>query len=154
MITRKCIICGKPFECYPSDNKVTCSRECMRERMRRAKTAEGRKWSPEARKRLSERGETENLKKGTAAAVESPIAGPFETNCNALIWQLRSPEGRIYTCRNLNLWMRNNKDLLPSSPYLFRSGIMQVKRSYQGKREHPVYSYKGWELLGWAKPED
>jgi DNA-binding XRE family transcriptional regulator len=31
---------------------------------------------------------------------------------------------------------------------------MQVKRSLQGKRKPGVYTYKGWRLLGWRKPQD
>ena len=49
---KKCIICGRLFDCPPSDKKVTCSQECRKEY---AKTrSAGRKFSDESRKRMSD----------------------------------------------------------------------------------------------------
>jgi hypothetical protein len=90
---------------------------------------------------------------GTVAAKLSPIAGPFETNYNALIWTIRSPDGTTYTMRNLNLWLRENIDLLPGTPEQARAGIMQIKRSRQGRTKRPVNQWKGWTLISWEDPE-
>lgn len=49
MITRNCVVCGKSFECYPSDKQVTCSKDCRRERQRRIQTGKSIKWSEAAR---------------------------------------------------------------------------------------------------------
>lgn len=85
MITRICVICGNPFECYPSDNRVTCSKDCSRERQRRIVRQRPVQWGPEARARASARGQTDNLKMGRAAAQASPKTGRFETNQEAKI---------------------------------------------------------------------
>lgn len=34
-MVKKCVICGRPFECRPSRNIVTCSQECHAEYSRR-----------------------------------------------------------------------------------------------------------------------
>ncbi|EPD80512.1 hypothetical protein HMPREF1207_05618 [Paenibacillus sp. HGH0039] len=113
-----------------------------------------RRWSPEKRARLSERGQTENLKLGTLAAQVNPKTGPFETNEQALIWVLKSPEGIVHEFRNLSHWTRQHADILPGTPEQARCGIMQIKRSMLGKTRRPVTSWKGWTLLGWRKPDN
>lgn len=97
MIERKCVICGKPFKCYPSDNKVTCSNACRRERQRRIAKEKPVQWSKAAKARASARGKTANLMLGTSAAQQSPIAGRFETNQEAKIWILIDPAGDEHT---------------------------------------------------------
>ncbi|MCM0759628.1 hypothetical protein M7775_13800, partial [Sporomusa sphaeroides DSM 2875] len=130
--SRTCVICGTPFPAYPSNRKVTCSKECSTENKRRTHTGKSNKWSNEARQRKSAEGMTDNLKKGTPAAQASPIAGPFETNHNALIWVLESPEGEIYEVRNLALWLREHADMLDGTPEQAEAGIKQIKRSMEG----------------------
>lgn len=152
-MTRICVICGLQFNCSPTDKKVTCSNVCRRERARRAKTALGRKWSDTAKKRLSLKGQSPNLAKGTTAARMSPNAGPYETNKQALIWTLISPDGIPYEVRNLNLWLWEQASILPGTPEQARAGIMQIKRSMQGKTKRPVNQWKGWRLINWRKPD-
>lgn len=162
MITRKCIICGKPFDCYPSDNRVTCSKDCRRERQRRITTSRPVQWSAEARARASARGETANLKLGTAAAKKSPIAGRFETNQEAKIWTLIDPAGNEIVVRNLLLWARNNTDLFGKPPgdhsaAQIASGFKAIARTLEGKRGAPgkqrgALTYFGWTLKN--IPED
>ncbi len=146
------MICKTVFTCSPSDRKITCSRECRQERARRAKTAKGRPWSKASRARLSLRRQTSNLKLGMQAALQSPIAGPFETNHKALIWVIVSPAGDLYEIRNLNLWLRTHAHLLPGTPEQARAGLMQIKRSTLGKTKRPVQTWKGWTLLDWREP--
>lgn len=146
---KRCIICGKDFTASPSDKTVTCSLPCRKERTRRSASKTGRRWSEDKRKQLSERGQTTNLKQGTPAALQSPIAGPFETNYNALEWVIRSPDGVTYQCRNLNLWLREHADLLPGTPEQARAGLMQVKRSMQGKTKRKVSTWKRWTVVNW-----
>lgn len=97
---------------------------------------------------------TDNLRKGTPAALTSPKSGAFESNINALIWTIRSPDGVTYTVRNLSLWLRDNADKLPGTPEQARAGIAQIKRSMEGKLKRPVGSWKGWTLIKWEEPED
>lgn len=156
MITRKCVICGKEFECYPSDNKVTCSNKCRRERQRRIVSKRPVKWSEDAKKRLSEHGQTENLKLGTDAAKKSPIAGRFETNQEAKIWTLIDPSGREITVRNLLLWARENTELFWKTPgdksaTQIANGFKAIAQTLTGKRGVPgkqsgAMSYFGWTL--------
>jgi hypothetical protein len=148
---RKCVICGMEFNVPPSSKKVTCSDPCRRERASRVNLGSKHPWSESSRAKLSERGQTENLLKGTIAALESPLSGPFESNINALDWVIRSPEGTTYTVRNLNLWLRENADLLPGTPEQARAGIMQIKRSRLGKTKRSVNQWKGWRLLEWGE---
>lgn len=153
MSVRRCVICGAEFNAPPSSNKVTCSTPCRRERARRAATGRKRTWSEEKRARYKARGPSPNLKLGTPAARNSPKSGPFETNQNALVWTIRSPEGVAYTVRNLKLWLREHAEILPGTPEQAWAGIMQIKRSMDGKTKRPVTQWKGWTLINWERPE-
>lgn len=162
MITRKCVICGKEFECYPSDKKVTCSNECRRERQRRLVSKKPVKWSEDAKRRLSERGQTENLKLGTDAAKESPIAGRFETNREAKIWTLIDPSGKEIHVRNLLMWARENTGLFGKPPgdksaEQISCGFRAIAQTLTGTRGIPgkqrgALSYFGWTLK--SPPEE
>lgn len=165
MITRKCVICGKEFECYPSSNTVTCSKDCRRERQRRLVTAKPVKWSTEAKKKLSERGKTENLKLGKAAAQRSPIAGRFETNRELKIWTLVDLSGKEIAVRNLLLWARENTALFDKPPgdrsaNQIASGFKAIAQTLSGKRGAPgkprgAMTYFGWTLKNIPqKPSD
>ena len=142
---KKCIICGQLFDCPPSDKKVTCSQECRKEyaKIRSA----GRKFSDESRKRMSDTAKGRKMsdlqKNATEAAQKSPNSGRFETNINAKTWRLISPEGKIYICRNLKLWVRNHCELFgmentEDNAHRIASGLRQAKR---GKI---AVTYKGW----------
>lgn len=158
MITRKCVICGKPFSCYPSDNKVTCSPECRRERQRRVRMGDHRPWSDAAKARLSTRGQPQNLQLGTAAAQRSPVAGRYETNQEAKVWILISPTGEEIIVRNLLLWARAHTDLFGKPPGdksagQIAAGFRAIASTLTGKRRpgsrgRPAYTYFGWTLKG------
>ena len=94
---RTCVVCGKEFKCSPSDKIVTCSKECSRINKSYTHKGKSNKWSEESKEKLRHKGRTANLEKGTEA--------------NTKIWKLTSPEGRIYICKNLALWCRNNSIL-------------------------------------------
>lgn len=148
---KKCPVCGADFEAPPS-GKITCSPECATRWRRQAHLGKSNTWSAEARQRLAERGQTENLAKGTAAALSYPHSGPFETNLNAQHWVLQSPDGQIYSFCNLALWCRQNAEaLFQRSPAQVRSGILSLKRSQQGKLPRPANSYLGWTLIGYCE---
>lgn len=156
MITRKCVICRKPFDCYPSDNRVTCSKDCSRERQRRIVTARPVQWGPEARAKASARGQTENLKLGLAAAQASPKSGRFETNQEAKIWTLIDPCGREHVVRNLLMWARENSELFEKPPgdksaRQIASGFRAIAQTLGGNRGVPgkprgALAYFGWTL--------
>ena len=156
MITRKCVICGKPFDCYPSDNRVTCSKDCRRERQRRIVKAHPVKWSKEAKARASGRGQTENLKLGVSSAQHSPVAGRFETNQEAKIWTLVDPAGNEIVARNLLLWARENTDRFQKPPgdksaRQIAAGFRAIAQTLAGNRGVPgkprgALTYLGWSL--------
>lgn len=148
---RVCPVCHKLFPCPPSSNAVTCSKPCSA--IWKSWTHKGlqNKWSDEARQRLSAKGRTENLKLGTAAAQQSPIAGRFETNQEAKVWVLIDPTGQEITVRNLNLWARENTDLFGKpegdhSAQQIASGFRAIAQTLRGKRKTPVMTYFGWTL--------
>lgn len=161
MITRKCVICGKPFDCYPSDNRVTCSNECRRERQRRIVTARPVQWGQEARARASARGQTKNLKLGLAAAQASSKAGRFETNQAAKIWTLIDPCGREYVVRNLLMWARENADLFGKPPgdrsaRQIAAGFEAISQTLACKRGAPRKPRRAMTYFGWTlgKPSE
>lgn len=156
MITRQCVICGKSFDCYPSDNKVTCSKDCRRERQRRLVKASPVKWGPEARERASRKGQTANLSLGTAAAQASPLAGRYETNQEAKTWILVSPAGEEIVVKNLLLWARENTALFgkpagDKSAEQISKGFGAIAQTLKGNRSVPgkprgAMTYFGWTL--------
>jgi hypothetical protein len=149
-----CVVCGKEFYAPPSSKKITCSDDCSLIRKSASHKGKSNTWSNESKQALSKLGKTDNLRKGTPAAIKSPIAGSFETNQNALDWVIKSPSGVVYAPRNLMLWIKNNINLFPGNtvPQVW-SGFMQIKRSMTGKRKESVTHYKGWQLISWRDPK-
>lgn len=156
MITRTCIICGNDFNCYPSDNKVTCSQDCRRERQRQRVLANPVKWGESAKARASAKGQTSNLKLGYVAAQHSPIAGRTEMNKEAKTWTLIDPSGNEIVVRNLLLWARKNTQLFDKPPgdhsaHQIASGFKAISQTLSGKRGVPgrprgATTYFGWTL--------
>lgn len=160
---RKCIICGSEFQTSPSNNKITCSRECSAVRKSQSHTGKSNKWSEE--KRESARvaaAKTGNLRNGTAAAMKLPEGQRGEENRNAMIWHLRDPEGNPVIVTNLLHWARLHAqdyfgmDPTDRSGEVISSGFKNIKRSMEGKlhrngKPYSVYSYKGWTLVAWEE---
>lgn len=158
MIIRRCVICGKPFECYPSAKKVTCSMDCRRERQRRIVSAKPVQWSEGAKKKLSARGQTENLRRGTPAAQNSPIAGRFETNQEAKVWILVDPSGREIAVHNLQLWCRDNVGLFGKPPgdrsaRQISAGFRAIAQTMVGHRGAPGKPRRASTYMGWSLKE-
>lgn len=149
-----CVVCGKTFECPPSDKTVTCSNECRRINARNRRI--GKKLPGETRKKMSAsaqgRDMTDLQAAGTAAAQISPKSGRFKTNVNAVDWHLISPEGKHYYFHSLNFWLRENGlDLFGCEPDSrefnnVRSGLSNAKRAALGKK-YPCCTYKGWKVI-------
>ena len=105
-------------------------------------------WTHETRKRLRYQGQTPNLLKGTEAAKQSPKSGRFETNINAVIWKLTSPEGNVYICKNLHLWVRNNCSLFDldeteENVQKIYGGLRHAKRGFEGKKKPLNFTKRG-----------
>lgn len=148
MAPRCCIICGVAFAAPPSSKKITCSPTCSSEQKRRSHAGKHNTWSTASKQRLSERGQTPNLERGTPAALQSPIAGPFETNQEAKIWFLVDLlTGRRYEIRNLAKFCRDNAALFAPDPWRNAAGgLRQVQMWLMGHTPRTVSRWKNWTL--------
>lgn len=155
-----CTECGKKFACSPSDKTVTCSKECKS--IRRSRLLKGHSMSDEACSKISASAKTqdrsENLSKGTPAAMQSPKAGRFTTNSSAKHWTLISPDGTMYKCSNLSEFVRTHSDLFgihsddDKSVHRICTGFIVYKRGLRkGKR---AYCNDGWKLLLQPEADD
>ena len=131
-----CLVCGKKFADPASNDTVTCSPECSRVH----------------RQRLHESGiYAGTTEKAREVAKNHPLTGHFETHVNAKTWRIQSPDGQIYECRNLMLWLDEHSDILDGTVRQAWDGITKIKYSMQGKRKNKSYQWKGWRLLAWKE---
>lgn len=150
MITRTCVICGAPFEAYPSDTKRTCSEACSCRLRSRVQTGSRHPWSAEARERRREEPKPPQLALGTQAALALTEGqrGPGNRACK--VWRLRSPEGHDFEVVGLLPWARENAwrfgEEGEEGAHRIASGLKQVARAMKGKTKRAVGSYKGWTL--------
>lgn len=148
---KKCVVCGKEYKCPPTNNVLTCSPECSRKR--RSELLTGREIKVETRQKQSEkakeRGFTDNLKKGTPAALKSPKSGRYDTNINAKEWVLISPAGKRYKCRSLMNFVRNNPDIFGidgsnEAVKKFANGLRSIKCNILHDRRGQTFH--GWTI--------
>lgn len=140
-----CKACGRAFPSPPSDKTVTCSPACFRAYAVVRNTGKSSDWSPGARARASQRGQTPNLLMGTPAAQESPKSGRFDTNINAKEWELLSPGGDRYRLRNLKNWIRGHRDLLGTAEGDHAAAL--AYKGFQHVRRRDTASWHGWTIL-------
>lgn len=151
---RKCAECGAAFKCSPTDKKVTCSPECSRKR--RSRMLRKHPVSDEAKASISkaakEQDRSQNLSKGTPAAMRSLKAGRFVTNSSAKGWVLLSPDGVRYKCTNLMQFIREHA----ADFGIAADDDTSVKRIHRGFRTVKQLmkrgggcSIYGWELIEW-----
>lgn len=131
--TKNCVVCGNKFQAPPSAATITCSAACSAEN-RRGKSDEL----------------LAALDKAHAVASSHPLTGRFETHINAKSWVIQSPDGTVYRCRNLMLWLRDHEDLLEGTIRQAWGGFSHIKATALGKRKKKVYQWKGWRLLDWG----
>ena len=133
-----CVVCGEAFADPQSNPTVTCGPDC----------------SKAHRQDLYAKGvNTAALEKAHEVSPTRPLTGPFVTNINARDWVIQSPDGRIYECRNLMLWLRDHADLLDGTVKQAWDGISKIKYSMQGKRKNLSHQWKGWRLISGGKSE-
>lgn len=151
---KKCVVCGAEFSAPPSSKKITCSSECKRKR--RSELLKGHKVSASAREKISaaakQRGYTENLTKGTAAAMSSIKAGRNEKNSSAKTYILIAPNGERVKVTNLREWIRKHiglfgRELSDENVNRVASGFYTIKRNI--RRNHTGQTYYGWSILDW-----
>lgn len=148
--TKICVICGKSFESPPSDKVVTCSKEC---RKINAKKRGG--FTPEMREKISKSKTGKpnpNQPAATAAALLSPLSGPFITNKDAIDWHLIAPDGQVFICHNLSLWVRENCEKYfgcqpgTRESHNVTSGLRNAKYAAKGGT-YKCITYKGWRVI-------
>ncbi|MBU3173344.1 hypothetical protein [Clostridium estertheticum] len=131
---KKCIVCGKEFNDPQCNDTKTCSKKCSitnRKNKLLVKTLE-------------------SLNKAHDVISIRPLTGPFETNINARAWKIQAPDGQIYECRNLKLWLREHENMLDGTVAQAWDGISKIKYTMQGKRKNKSYQWKGWQLIEWG----
>lgn len=162
-ITQACVICGRLFDSYRSDNRVTCSDACRRLRAAKSSHERPRKWGDEAKKR---RAESDDIKaqmdelqpRAVQAALAIPEGQRGPQNRESKIWVLVDPSGNQVPCTNLLDWARNNYRLFePQTPEVERdkaarrisNGFQAIASSMRGvpSYKRTVSHYKGWGLL-------
>lgn len=147
-----CTVCGKRFASPPSAKTVTCSKECSSIHRSRKHLGKHNQWSEESRAKLRARGQTENLKRGTPAAIVSPLAGPFETHHSAKRWTLKSPEGLLYETTNLTLFIRDHPDWFPNpksaqTALCSAASCMAEETTPPSRKGREISQYKGWQVV-------
>lgn len=156
---KKCVICGNEFDCSPSANNVTCSRDCRIKYL--SQNHKGRHFTDESKQRMSDsrlaNPRCEELqKKATDAAKKSPNSGRFATNVHAKDWHLVSPEGEHYYIHSLTFWLRENCKkyfgVEPDSKEFLNiiAGLSRIRRSVFGalpEGQRAGNSYKGWRVI-------
>lgn len=150
---KTCPVCGKSFPSPPSDKTVTCGdKTCRHIHISNTHKGKHNYWSEEAKQRLSEKGQTQNLKLGTEAAKQSPLSGKFPTNINAKDWHIVSPNGVHYRFHSLNYWTRKNCALFgfeqsEKNAQRIASGIKVAKAGALKKQYTRSHAYKGWSVI-------
>lgn len=152
MITRHCIICGAPFDVYPSDPARTCSPACRSALKSRSQTGRKHPWCEASKQRLRDKPKPEQLALGHAAAMALPDSQRGSGHRSCKVWHLRSPDGQDHTFTGLLPWARENAwrfgETDEAGALRIAAGIRQLAQSMRGKTPRPVGSYKGWTLLG------
>lgn len=151
MITRHCVICGAPFDVYPSDPARTCSPSCRCQLKSRSQTGRRHPWSDGARQRLRDKPKPDQLSLGHAAAMALPDSQRGSGHRDCKVWRLRSPDGQDYTAVGILPWARENAwrfgETDESGALRIAAGFRQIALSARGKTKRSVSSYKGWTLL-------
>lgn len=74
-----------------------------------------------------------------------------EKHLNAKYWELQSPSGQVYTCRNLMHFIKTHPELFDGTPKQVFDGFAKIKATELGRRTKcPSHSWKGWRLISWG----
>lgn len=166
--TKRCVVCGKEFEAPPSSKKVTCSKECSAIHKERTHTGLHWKVSEEGRSNMKKSGEA--LERARSAALLASAAasklpegqkGPQNRTCK--VYLLKDPDNVTHLVVGLLPWARENYMLFEphstnpeASARRIASGFRAIISNSVSRRDHPVSSYKGWQVLyyGDKSPDD
>jgi len=146
--TSTCAICGKVIKVKSSETggrgfKRTCSKECHTE-LRKIISRNKPPLSEEMKQILAEKNR------------RNPRIGHFPTNVNAKEYSFKSPEGRVYRCRNLHYFANKRrtlfagifKELDDAAVRRIRGGLVSIVPW----RRHAAYSWYGWTWYDGGEP--
>lgn len=133
---RVCLVCGNTFKTSPTNDNVCCSAKC----------------SSIHRKRMHESGRYEvNMQRLVEGKERFWEEHSGEKHLNAKFWELKSPSGQVYTCRNLMHFIKTHPELFDGTPRQAFDGFAKIKATELGRRTKcPSYSWKGWRLISWG----
>lgn len=133
---RVCPICNKAFKASPANDNVCCSTQC----------------SSMHRKRMHENGVYDsNMKRLLEEKERFWKEHSGEKHLNAKFWEIQSPGGQVYTCRNLMHFITTHPELFEGTPRQAFDGFSKIKATRQGKRPKcPSRTWKGWRLISWG----
>lgn len=117
---RVCLVCGHTFKTSPTNDNVCCSAKCSsinRQRMHKSGVYEN------SMQRLLE-GKDRFWKEHSG-----------EEHLNAKLWEIQSPSGQVYTCRNLMHFITTHPDLFDGTPKQAYDGFSKIKATELGKRK-------------------
>ena len=184
--TRTCIICGKLLNWWADKY---CSQRCNGDarkkevvfgnckqcgsQIQRIKNGEviefcnhscAGKYIAEQNKVQWKAGMPERIKSSIAGTEASPLTGRHETNKAAKMFSLLSPNGRVYTGKNLRLFVRNSPHLFEPDdvvwkPYKEKHAADWCRAanglaSLSPNKKHPLNVWKGWTWYGTKTPEE
>ncbi|MCL2034691.1 MAG: hypothetical protein FWG94_08165 [Oscillospiraceae bacterium] len=131
-----CVICGEKFSSPPSAETKTCGNpDCVKQH----------------RLNVSHLPQISGSVDKGREAYQSTLAGQRGPEFHgAKHWVIQAPDGKVYECRNLLHWCRENEHLFDGAARQAWDGIVKIKYSMQGKRKRPVGQWKGWKLLSWS----
>ena len=169
MITKQCVICGKPFQVYPSEqDRQCCSKKCGAALRAKHGKAGGSPWSQAAKsRRAADQQILDQLAgiqaAGVQAALNLPSGQKGPQNRESLVWILIDPAGGYHTAVNLKDWARKNRaqffpDTMPEDDAVkriaagFQAIATTLRRGCQ-KNGRPAMTYKGWRLAEPPRPK-
>ncbi len=160
-IRKVCVICGKPFEVYPSNAKQEC---CSSKCGAALRTLHGKRkisgWSKESREAFKHSPAaiahmTSIVPKMLKVREQMPQYSKGPQNHFSLIWDLIDPDGNHHIVTNLKDWGRTNykrfypdRDDAEACAQLIASGFGAIASTLRGKRKIPIKSFKKWRLDG------
>ena len=165
-ITKVCQTCGHEFSCKKFAERTYCSRSCAnRARGKNLETCVicgGKFFKPASyqakvcskkclKELLSRKALAQDLSKMREGLRTNKRTGSTPENVHAKNWSFRAPDGTVYRFKNLNLFVRNHKELFPSELLEERNHTPRVAALLarlspwrQEKARKELKSWRGW----------
>lgn len=167
-IKKICVVCGKPFEVYPSESGIQC---CSRKCGAALRTMHGKRklkgWNQKSKADFRDNPKAKaaratSIPKAFTAAMQLPEGQKGPQNREAMVWILVSPDGVLHKAVNLNDWARKNRSLFFDNSVSEDIAVRRISGGFRAialwmsgakSRTRPVTTYKGWRLMGLPTPK-